>query len=544
MSLKRFCKITGLLLIAAVLLCPVASAQGASTQAIYTGTVRVDGQVPSTANGTPVIQLLNGQKNFVRQADYEPVGGTYGISAFSQDGYQDNDPVVFRIIMGPDTIIARTSGAPAVYLGTELPGAVEPITLNLWNNHPPKFTSVPVDTAKEDSLYEYLLTATDPDQDPLLFGIITGPQWLHVDTATSTLTGTPGASDIGTSSVTLEVNDGYGGTDQQTFNLTVKATPHPPKTQAIYMGTVRVDGQIPSTENGTPVIKLLNARLKFIRQANYDPVAGTYGVSAFNRDGFNDGDKIVFRIIIGQDSIIATTYGDPAVYVGTLLPSPPEPKTVNLFRNHAPGAFSRISPKQDAEVQNIITLTWTQSVDVDAPDFVTYYAFVSVAQKDTTLVVTDTTATFDPSLWHLPVNTPLPVKWTVLASDGHVTTQCDNDTGSFTLVISVGGVNPSRGIPASFSLGQNYPNPFNPSTNIGYNLPQISEVKIAIYDVLGNTVRTVSNGVQAAGSYTIQWDGRNENGTTVSSGMYIYRILAIGADGRAYTVSKKMMMIR
>jgi hypothetical protein len=542
MSLKRFCNVTGLLFIAIVVLGALAYAQEGTTQAIFTGTVLINGSVPSTGNGTPVIQLLNGQMQFIRDANYEPVGGTYGVSAFSTDGFAEGDRVVFRIIMGTDSIIARTSGSPAIYVGTTLPGAVEPITINLKNNHAPQFTSIPVDTAKATKLYNYPLSATDLDKDPLLFGIVTGPQWLHVDTSTSTLTGTPGIGDVGTSTVVLEVNDGYGGTDHQTFDLTV--TPPPPKTQAIFMGTVRINGEIPSTANGIPVIKLLTANMDFVRQANYDPETGMYGVSAFNRDGFNDGDRVVFRIILGTDSLIATTYGDPAIYIGTVLPSPPEPKTVNLFNNRAPGAFSRISPKESAEVNNIIPLLWTRSIDPDAIDNVTYFAFVSIGQKDTTLAILDTTVTFDPSVWHLPVNTLLSVKWTVSASDGHVTTYCSNDTGSFTLTIIGEGVNPSKGIPKTYSLKQNYPNPFNPTTNVDYELAQVSDVKILIYDVLGNVVRVLANSSQPAGSYSMQWDGRNDNGSTVSSGTYIYRMIAVGSNGEQFTISKKMMLIR
>lgn len=544
MSLKRFWKIAGLLLVAMVLSGTFAPTQGGQTQAIYTGTVRIDGNVPSTASGTPVIQLLNAQRQFIREANYESANGVYGVSAFSEDGFNDGDLVVFRIIMGTDSLIARTSGAPAEYIGTVLPGAVEPLTINLWNNHSPQFSSTPVDTAKEDSLYNYPLSATDLDNDPLLFGIIAGPQWLHVDTSTATLTGTPGAGDIGTSIVVLVVNDGYGGTDQQTFNLTVIPSPHPPKTQAIFTGTVRINGEIPSTANGIPIIKLLNAKLKFIRQANYDPATGTYGVSAFNRDGFNDGDRVVFRIITGTDSIIAATYGDPAIYIGTVLPSPPELKTVNLFYNHAPDAFSRISPKQGAEVNNVIPLVWTQSIDPDPTDIVTYFAFISIEQKDTTLTITDTSVIFNPAIWHLPVNTPLSVRWTVSASDGRVTTLCSNDTGSFILTIIGEGVNPSKGIPSAYSLKQNYPNPFNPTTNIDYDLPQVSAVKIAVFDILGNVVRILAEGSQPAGSYTIQWDGRNNNGTTVSSGIYLYRISALGSNGKQSTTTMKMMLIR
>ena len=87
--------------------------------------------------------------------------------------------------------------------------------------------------------------------------------------------------------------------------------------------------------------------------------------------------------------------------------------------------------------------------------------------------------------------------------------------------ISVEGV-----IPESFVLEQNYPNPFNPSTTIKYQLPKAEKVRIAIYDLTGRQVRELLNGHKEAGSYFIQWNGLNQVGQTVATGLYIYQIQA------------------
>lgn len=78
----------------------------------------------------------------------------------------------------------------------------------------------------------------------------------------------------------------------------------------------------------------------------------------------------------------------------------------------------------------------------------------------------------------------------------------------------------------TFDLKQNYPNPFNADTYIGYQLQEASEVVIEIYNMLGQQIRTLVNEDKAAGYYTVQWDGRDNNGDLVVSGIYFYQIKA------------------
>jgi hypothetical protein len=79
-------------------------------------------------------------------------------------------------------------------------------------------------------------------------------------------------------------------------------------------------------------------------------------------------------------------------------------------------------------------------------------------------------------------------------------------------------------LPGSFSLAQNYPNPFNPTTSISYTLPRRSDVELTIYNVIGQTVRTLVNSSETAGDHTVTWDGCNDKGNPLSSGLYIYRL--------------------
>lgn len=81
-------------------------------------------------------------------------------------------------------------------------------------------------------------------------------------------------------------------------------------------------------------------------------------------------------------------------------------------------------------------------------------------------------------------------------------------------------------LPSGFTLDQNYPNPFNPVTTIQYVLSRNIDVRLVVYDITGRQVRTLINQKQAAGRYSIEWDGTNNNGEIVSSGVYFYRIVA------------------
>ena len=94
-------------------------------------------------------------------------------------------------------------------------------------------------------------------------------------------------------------------------------------------------------------------------------------------------------------------------------------------------------------------------------------------------------------------------------------------------------------VPGSFALHQNYPNPFNPETTIEYALPEAAKVDIAIYNILGQKIQSMTFGNQTAGRYRITWNGQNERGVLQSSGVYIYRIVA-----GAYTDQRKMLLIR
>ena len=110
------------------------------------------------------------------------------------------------------------------------------------------------------------------------------------------------------------------------------------------------------------------------------------------------------------------------------------------------------------------------------------------------------------------------------------------------IVTSTSGLNavpPVKDYPLSYRLEQNYPNPFNPATNISYSLAKGGDITLKIFDLLGREIATLVSGSQAAGSYKVQWTGRDKMNHQVSSGTYFCRL---EAGGVAKTV--KMMVLR
>jgi glucuronoarabinoxylan endo-1,4-beta-xylanase len=116
-----------------------------------------------------------------------------------------------------------------------------------------------------------------------------------------------------------------------------------------------------------------------------------------------------------------------------------------------------------------------------------------------------------------------------------VTFEDENDTtrkfsaltdslGSYQLDIILTSVGPSTNLPRKFELEQSYPNPFSSSTAIPYELKTQSDIQVTIYDILGRIVRKFNVGQQSVGLHSVLWDGRNNFGQTVASGVYFYKL--------------------
>jgi len=90
-----------------------------------------------------------------------------------------------------------------------------------------------------------------------------------------------------------------------------------------------------------------------------------------------------------------------------------------------------------------------------------------------------------------------------------------------------------------FHLGQNHPNPFNPTTNISFTVDKEGPVELAVYDLSGRKIRTLVHDTRGPGDHMVTWDGTDEAGSRVPSGMYFYQLVS-GGDSS----TRKMMLVK
>jgi hypothetical protein len=113
------------------------------------------------------------------------------------------------------------------------------------------------------------------------------------------------------------------------------------------------------------------------------------------------------------------------------------------------------------------------------------------------------------------------------------------DDISLSVIGTLIAVKGEKGIPTTYELGENYPNPFNPSTTIQFGVPEAGATSIVIYNVLGQRVRTLTSEYRVAGRYQVTWDGTDDVGHHVGSGMYLYRL-----QSNQNSIVKKMVLVK
>lgn len=178
------------------------------------------------------------------------------------------------------------------------------------------------------------------------------------------------------------------------------------------------------------------------------------------------------------------------------------------------------------------TECYPDSGEVEGGGIDTIHCDVYECQSDTHDVELLSLSSNDPVT---PVDTTNYVELLLLSSNDPVTPL---DT-TLIIINVVVGIEDKSTIPTEFEVSQNYPNPFNPVTTISYHLPQPGYVELTVFDNLGRSVRTLTKANKPPGNHEVLWDGRNDAGTPVGSGTYIYR-LRVGKN----QVVRKMVLLR
>ena len=198
--------------------------------------------------------------------------------------------------------------------------------------------------------------------------------------------------------------------------------------------------------------------------------------------------------------------------------------TMNVLNSAVPPSITHVTPATLTKLRIDSSVTFSATVvDKNPNDKVNYFWSVGGSVKKSG---TDSTFTY------------------AFSDSGFQTVQLvvrnlASLTATYSWSFLVTAIKIVDGPPTSYALGQNYPNPFNPTTTINFDVKELTNVKIVVYDVLGRAVRTLVNQEMAPARYQATWDGLNDHGQQVSSGIYIYKM-----DAGSFMQIKKMLLLK
>ncbi len=199
-----------------------------------------------------------------------------------------------------------------------------------------------------------------------------------------------------------------------------------------------------------------------------------------------------------------------------------------------PGVAILLSPNSSSNIFDSVSsilFTWQS-----APLASKYELQIGLDQNFSTIIA-DTTGITDTSCTYQSTNLPKTFNWRIRGSNEAGTGSWSNSM-AVSLITGINGI--KGGIPVVYQLMQNYPNPFNPSSKIGYALPFSSNVKISIYNLLGEMIKELVNEQKNAGYYEV-----NFTTTGLASGVYFYLIEARSLDGKnGFRDVKKMVLLK
>jgi flagellar hook assembly protein FlgD/DNA/RNA endonuclease YhcR with UshA esterase domain len=215
--------------------------------------------------------------------------------------------------------------------------------------------------------------------------------------------------------------------------------------------------------------------------------------------------------------------------------------------------FSLLSPAHTSRVvlndtAQTVTFRWRAAVDLNGDNLIYQWLPVGSAAVPTANAAKDTflVRTGKQLLTYLGAADSVLLKWSVATKDPANPIQFCIDTVNVTLVRgTITDVDGRLAVPTQFSLDQNYPNPFNPTTTIRFGLPAAASVRLTVYDALGREISTLVNEEMGAGYLTVTWNGTNNDGARVASGVYFYRLQAQSAGGdKPFVELRKMLLVK
>jgi PKD repeat protein len=401
-------------------------------------------------------------------------------------------------------------------------------------------------STNEDTAVTVYLTASEYDGDTYEFEIKENPAYGSLSSILSTagvdsVIYTPDADWFGTDQFKFEASDSSSRMNLGTAVIQVLPINDAPITEDMTVETYEdvttpislpfsdIDDDqisISATSPSHGSIEINNSYVEYIPDTNY------FGDDAFTyyvNDGELDSNTSTISIALGPVNDASSEFTVSEEY------------TVNSSTGDEWVITTNNLIATPQNEQDSLQFNWEESFDIDG-DKIQYRMIGYDALEFLTMDSWITDLTLSWSIKDLVSYTDTvnvaSGSWIIVATDGEFFKE-SNFGNPMELFI-----NGSALVPDAYTLNQNYPNPFSSSTTITYDMPETQKVMIRIFDIKGRLIRTLANEDQNAGFKTVIWDGKNDDGDKVSTGMYFYQMHAPSSlNFNGLTTTKKMIKL-
>ena len=378
-------------------------------------------------------------------------------------------------------------------------------------NNFPLFSGLTDQTVVEGNTLQFQVTANDADSDPITYEVQNLPLGASFDANSRTFGWTPGIGFYGEYQVTFVARDDKGGLDSETITITVLNSNNPPV----------INSFIP-TES--------------VVQFNFGQIIN-FAVNVSDQDGddidylwllFTDLNSNGTLVSTSSDYEFITSPFSPGTYIVRVEVTDKRDTVAMEWRIDLVTSIDLASFDARFGGFDGVEISWTTSREIDNLGF---DILRSRFEDGTYTKITKELVPADSEGKYLFTDQDIQVgiRYYYKLED-----------------VNLNGVRTEHGpisvevtAPESFELSQNYPNPFNPETKIRYQLPNSAKVMVIIFDILGREVKSLVNEKLEAGFHEITWNGRNNSGRRVSSGVYYYQIRS-----GEFKETKKMILMK
>ena len=295
-----------------------------------------------------------------------------------------------------------------------------------------------------------------------------------------------------------------------------------------------------------------------------NPMIDTYHDAGTVKYDSKDNVTIYYPLNEGKDLVVyGNEYNNSEVFTGEIQGMDTASWVSDSWRssngtiygatwvNYEPPAFKWVDSKKDTinitkdNLATSYTFEWTKSNDFDGVSYMLHAKIGSTPWQEINEDIEGTSfesiyeefleGAFEP----FPTVNAVTVAFTMDVTDGIDTTKMADDPKLIYIRRYDYLSTIDEQIPTSFALHENYPNPFNPTTTLRFDLPEISDVRVVIYNMLGQKVKTFNMNSISAGSHSIKWNATNDLGDPIGAGVYLYQLQA-----QEFVKTRKMVLLK